>query len=81
MPPKKVSGKKVSEGDSKRIGRHTRRNITKDRSSLAESSTPVGQRPQEVITKDVIQDNTPQDLSLIRENLVTTAAASTSNNC
>ena len=44
--------------------------------SLAESSTPVGTVP-----KEDIQDSTPQDLSPIRENLVTTAAASTSDNC
>ena len=74
MPPKKVS-----KGDS-RLGRKTRQNKIKDRSSLAEVSTPVGQRAQEAIPKEDIQDSTPQDLLPIRENLVT-AAASTSDNC
>ena len=73
MPPKKVS-----KGDS-RLGRKTRRNEIKDRSSLAEVLTPVGQRAQEAIPKED-QDSTPQDLSPIHENLVT-AAASTSDNC
>ena len=44
--------------------------------SLAESSTPVGTVP-----KDNIQVSTPQELSPIREKLVTTAAASTRDNC
>ena len=70
MPPKKVS-----TGDS-RLGRKTRQNEIKDRSSLAEVSTPVGQRAQETIPEED-KDSTPPDLSPISENLVT-AAASTS---
>ena len=75
MPPKKVL-----KGDS-RLGRKTRRNEIKDRSSLAEVPTPVGQRAQEAIPEEDIQDSMSQDLLPIRENLVTTAGASTSNNC
>ena len=73
MPPKKVS-----KGDS-RLGRKTRRNEIKDRSSLAEVSTPVGERAQEAIPEEDIQDSTPQDLSPIRENLVTEAASTSVN--
>ena len=75
-----MPSKKVPEGDS-RLGRYTRRNTSNDKSSLAEVSTPVGQRPQEAIPEGDIQDSTPQELLPIRKNLGTTAAASTSNNC
>ena len=44
--------------------------------SLAELSKPVGTVPE-----DKFQDSTLQDLLPIRENLATTAAASTSDNC
>ena len=70
MPPKKVS--KVDS----RLGRMTRRNEIKDKSSLANIATPVGQRAHESIPEE--DKETPQDLSPIRENLVTTASVVTS---
>ena len=72
MPPKEVS--KVDS----RLGRKTRRNEVKDKSSLANVATPVGQRAHESIPEE--DKETAPDLSPIRENLVT-AAASTSDKC
>ena len=67
--------KKTPEGDSKRLGRNTRRNRTKEKNSLDEILTLVGQRPQ-----DTIQERTSQEiLTPIRENIITASAASTSN--
>ena len=71
MPPKEVA--KVDS----RLGRKTRRNEVKDKSSLANVSTPVGQRAHESIPEE--DKETAPDLSPIRENLVA-AAASTSVN-
>ena len=67
MPPKEAS--KVDT----RLGRKTRRNEVKDKSSLANVSTPVGQRAHESIPED--NKETAPDLSPIRENLVTAAAS------
>ena len=58
--------KKDLEGASKRLGRNRRRNRSKEKNPLEEVSIPVDKRPRE-------------PLPLIRENIVTVAAASTSN--
>ena len=71
MPPKKVS--KVDS----RLGRKTRRNEIKDKSSLANVATPVGQRAHKSIPEE--DKETPPDLSPIHENLVTEAASTSVN--
>ena len=72
MPPKKVSK------EDSRLGRKTRRNEIKDKNSLANVATPVGQRAHESIPEGE-DKGTPQDLSPIRENLVTEAASTSAN--
>ena len=73
MPPKKVL-------IDSRLGRKTRRNKIVDKSSLATVATPVGQRAHESIPEEEDKE-TPQGLSPICENIVTTAGAATSDNC
>ena len=68
MPPKKVSK------EDSRLGRKTRQNEIRDKSSLANVSTPVGQRAHESIPEEEDHE-TPPDLSPVRENLVTEAAS------
>ena len=64
MPPKNVSK------EDSRLGRKTRRNEIKDKNSLANVATPVGQRAHESIPEGE-DTGTPQDLSPILTGLLT----------